>query len=69
MNLLIPIEAFDNFKEVRNFPASSITPELIKAVKSLDEREELEPFTFSKLPASMVAAISSFAVEMAGRSR
>jgi hypothetical protein len=49
MSLLIPIEAFDNFKETKEFPASDVTPELIRAVKQLDEREELEPFLRSIL--------------------
>ncbi|HXC97749.1 MAG TPA: DEAD/DEAH box helicase family protein [Verrucomicrobiae bacterium] len=48
MSLLIPIEAFDNFKAVKDFPIADILPDtlpiLIKAVKKLDEREELEPW-------------------------
>jgi superfamily II DNA or RNA helicase len=49
MSLLIPIEAFDNFKEAKDFSASDVTPELIRVVKKLDEREELEPFLRSIL--------------------
>lgn len=49
MSLLIPIEAFDNFKEAKEFSASDVTPELVSAVKKLDEREELEPFLRSIL--------------------
>lgn len=49
MRLLIPIESFDNFKEAKEFSASDVTPELVRAVKKLDEREELEPFLRSIL--------------------
>jgi hypothetical protein len=49
MNLLIPIEAFDNFKEVKDFPIADLSPDLIPAVKKLDEREEFEPFLRSIL--------------------
>jgi len=49
MNLLIPIEAFDNFKEVKDFPIADLSPDLIPAVKKLDEREEFEPFMRSIL--------------------
>jgi len=49
VSLLIPIEAFDNFKEVKECPAGDVTPELLRAVKQLDEREELEPFLRSIL--------------------
>lgn len=42
--LLIKIDDFDNFKEVRSFPPENVRPELIVAVRKLDEREELEPF-------------------------
>jgi superfamily II DNA or RNA helicase len=43
MSLLTPIEAFDSFQEVRDFPAAEVTPKLIRAIQALDEREELEP--------------------------
>jgi hypothetical protein len=33
MNLLIPIEAFDNFREVKDFPIADLSPDLIPAVK------------------------------------
>ena len=49
MSLLIPIEAFDNFREAKDFSASEVTPELINVVRKLDEREELEPFLRSIL--------------------
>jgi len=48
MSRLIPIEAFDNFSVVKDFPTEYIQndsyPNLIDAIKSLDEREEFEPF-------------------------
>jgi len=40
----IPLDAIDSFAAVRAYPATAISPELITAVKNLDEREELEPF-------------------------
>jgi hypothetical protein len=47
MNLLVPIEAFDNFNAVKDFPISGfpagVLPDLIQRVKELDEREEFEP--------------------------
>jgi len=46
---LFSIEEFNNFKAVRDFPAESITEDLQKVVRSLDEREELEPFIRSIL--------------------
>lgn len=53
MNLLVAIERFENFKEVRDFPIASIpsdvVPDLIQAVKILDEREEFEPWLRSIL--------------------
>jgi hypothetical protein len=44
MNLLIPIEDFDNFHLMRDVKAGSITPLLRDVMRSLDEREEMEPF-------------------------
>jgi hypothetical protein len=48
MSLLVPIEAFDNFKTVKDFPitgfATDVLPDLIQRVKELDEREEFEPW-------------------------
>ncbi len=41
---LIKIEHIDNFNEISNFPPSVISKEVIARVKSLDEREELEPY-------------------------
>ncbi len=53
MSLLIPIEAFDNFREVKDSPADGLSPEvlpeLVRVVKRLDEREELEPLLRSIL--------------------
>jgi superfamily II DNA or RNA helicase len=53
MSLLIPIEAFDNFKEVKDFPIAEIQSDtlhdLVQAVKALDEREEFEPWLRSIL--------------------
>src|SRR5436190_8339180 len=46
---LVPFDQFDNFKDALQFPASIISPELIDAVKRLDEREEFEPFIRSIL--------------------
>ena|SRR5437588_7107500 len=42
--LLLAIDDFDNFKEVKNFNPTEISSEVITTVRSLDEREELEPF-------------------------
>lgn len=44
MPQLISIDDFDNFKEVLDFPPEIITDELVKVVKELDEKEELEPY-------------------------
>jgi len=53
MDLLVPIEAFDNFKAVKDFPISEFSTdvlrELVRSVKELDEREELEPWLRSIL--------------------
>ncbi|MGD1087453.1 MAG: hypothetical protein ABR955_01830 [Verrucomicrobiota bacterium] len=49
MNLLIPIEAFDNFKKVKDFPIADLSPDLIPALKKPDERDEFEPFLRSIL--------------------
>jgi superfamily II DNA or RNA helicase len=42
-NLLLHLEDFDNFREVRNFPSSEIGQSIQQAVARLDEREDLEP--------------------------
>jgi superfamily II DNA or RNA helicase len=47
--VFIPLDDIDSFREVRAFPSSSIGPELIQAVRELNEREELEPFLRSIL--------------------
>jgi len=53
MSLLIPIETFDNFKAVKDFPVAQILanvlPDLVQKVKELDEREEFEPWLRSIL--------------------
>jgi len=41
---LITIEDFDNFKEVGSFRPKDISNQIIDTVRTLDEREELEPF-------------------------
>lgn len=46
---LLTLDAIESFREVRAYPASVITTELLKAVKELDERQELEPFLRSIL--------------------
>lgn len=53
MNLLIPIEAFDAFKAVKDFPLVELPTDtlatLVEKIKQLDEREELEPWLRSIL--------------------
>jgi superfamily II DNA or RNA helicase len=53
MNLLIPIEVFDSFEAVKDFPITAfskpVLSELIRRVKGLDEREEFEPWIRSIL--------------------
>jgi hypothetical protein len=53
MSLLIPIEAFDNFKEVKDFPITEIPvdvlSDVVQKVRELDEREEFEPWLRSIL--------------------
>jgi superfamily II DNA or RNA helicase len=53
MSLLIPIEAFENFKEIKDFPITEIPKvvlsDLIQKVTELDEREEFEPWLRSIL--------------------
>src|SRR5262245_11296050 len=46
---LIKIDDFDNFRDVRDFPPDMITTDLVRVVRSLDEREEIEPFIRSIL--------------------
>jgi hypothetical protein len=46
---LIQFHEFDNFADAKTVPAPSITPNLITAVRRLDEREEFEPFIRSIL--------------------
>jgi superfamily II DNA or RNA helicase len=53
MNLLIPIEAFEQFKVVKDFPLPELPADtlttLVQKIKQLDEREELEPWLRSIL--------------------
>lgn len=49
MTQLITVDQIDTFKDVRDFPAESINPKVIGRVRSLDEREEFEPFIRSIL--------------------
>jgi len=49
LGLLITIDDFDNFCDVRDFPPEVISKELQNVVRNLDEREELEPFVRSVL--------------------
>ena len=44
MSRLVAIEAFDNFKAVKDVPEVAVTAELIDTVRRLDERDEFEPF-------------------------
>jgi hypothetical protein len=44
LGLLKCIDDFDNFAEVRAVPPHTISEDLIKAVRQLDERDELEPY-------------------------
>ncbi|MCJ7483094.1 MAG: DEAD/DEAH box helicase [Thermodesulfovibrionales bacterium] len=41
---LITFENVDTFRDIKDFPAKSIKPEIINTMRSLDEREEIEPF-------------------------
>lgn len=47
--LLVHFEEFDAFREAKGFPPGSVLPILVEKVKSLDEREELEPLLRSIL--------------------
>lgn len=44
MSLLITIDAFDPFKEVRDIAEETLSPELLNAVRKLDEADEMEVF-------------------------
>jgi superfamily II DNA or RNA helicase len=46
---LITIDQIDTFKDVKDFPIGSFVPEVITKMRTLDEREELEPFLRSIL--------------------
>ncbi|MBZ5704607.1 MAG: DEAD/DEAH box helicase [Acidobacteriia bacterium] len=46
---LITIDDFENFADVRDSPAAEVSASLLKVVRSLDEREELEPYVRSIL--------------------
>jgi superfamily II DNA or RNA helicase len=44
LSSLLRIDDVDNFREVRAVSATTISPKHLQAVRSLDEREELEPY-------------------------
>lgn len=44
MPLLVPIEAFDNFKNVKEVSEIDISLPVLETVRRLDERDEFEPF-------------------------
>lgn len=58
---LITIDDFDSFIDIREFPPSTITADILNSVHNLDEREELEPFIRSIL--FDTSACGSFALE------
>jgi len=41
---LITLDQIDTFNDVKDFPLQDIHPDVIKKIKFLDEREEIEPF-------------------------
>ncbi len=43
MSLLVPLESFDNFREMRDVAAKDLVPDLANQMRSLDERKDLEP--------------------------
>ena len=43
LNSLLRIDDLDNFRDVRAVSATAINPRHLQAVRTLDEREELEP--------------------------
>jgi superfamily II DNA or RNA helicase len=49
MSLLVNIDDIDSFEQVKDYPPDIISAELLKTVRNLDEREELEPFIRSIL--------------------
>jgi len=49
LSLLLRVDDIDNFVQVRDVPATEIRPEHLDAVRSLDEREELEPYFLTVL--------------------
>ncbi len=49
MGKLLNIEDFKCFESIRDVSPQMITPELVKTVRELDEKEELEPFIRSIL--------------------
>ncbi len=44
MSRLVPAEAFDNFRLMKDWAAGDFAPTLLDVIKKLDEREEMEPF-------------------------
>ncbi len=49
MSSLITIEEFENFRHVKDYPPRDVSNDLIRAVRALDEREDLEPYIRSIL--------------------
>jgi superfamily II DNA or RNA helicase len=49
MGILIGLEQVDNFRPGLQFPPTEISPAVVNTVRSLDEREEIEPFLRSIL--------------------
>src|ERR1700686_2930634 len=49
MPSLITIEEFENFRDVKACPPQDVSNDLIDTMRSLDEREELEPYIRSIL--------------------
>jgi hypothetical protein len=46
---IVAFDSIDSFRTAKEFAASRISPELVEAVRRLDERTELEPFIRSIL--------------------
>jgi superfamily II DNA or RNA helicase len=44
MKFLVPIEAFDNFRDVKGVSEADLIPDVLETVRKLDERDEFEPF-------------------------
>ena len=44
MSSLVLIDEFDSFENVRNYPPETISASVLRTVRTLDERDEMEPF-------------------------